>query len=317
MRTFFLWLRYSLLWLLSALLFFVLDGYFFFLVFVLITIIPWGSFFMMRVFSKRIQLKIQYKQNKLQIQYTSNNVLPLAIMKLRVHHKNIFYGESKFQDVRLICEPKAKIYAPFRTEKSGKYECDIHACVLYDLLGLFHKTIRVSQQTTQIIYPQPSFDYIKTRNTQDDESEVFYKQQQPGTNYELREYHPQDSLRYVHHKMSYKLSKLMIKQFEPEEHEHYSVFLDFSGNEEQCEEVLSLFYGYALDCLQSHSTLDAVWNDLQGVNTMHIASEDDIKECLETILSSPRTNRTCDQYQEDQVDAILSFAGLITLHERG
>lgn len=317
MKSFFAWVRYLLLWIISMFTFFVIDGYFFLLVFVLITILPCISYFMMRFFMKHIQLELQYIQDSIQIRYTSTYFLPFGILKLCIQHKNIFYGECEHQYIHFICEPNAMISTLFKVDKSGKYECTIQTCVLYDLLGLFHKTISISQQTTNIYFPQPSLDYMQKQSTHYDEQHALHGNQQIGTDYELREYQPQDSLRYVHHKMSYKLSKIMIKQYEPEGNEKYSVYLDFTGSDEQCEEVLSLFYGYALDCLAVHMTLDAIWKDVQGTNTMHIANGDDIKECLESILSSPRMEFTYDMQQEEQADAIISFEGLSMLNDRG
>ena len=61
--------------------------------------------------------------------------------------------------------------------------------------------------------------------------------------HEVREYQPGDSLRWIHHKLSYKSGRLMVRAFENDTHPHVILFLDLSASLTQNEATIALYQG--------------------------------------------------------------------------
>ena len=84
---------------------------------------------------------------------------------------------------------------------------------------------------------------------------------------QLREYAPGDLVRGIHWKQSARTDKLLVKEFQKEEEEGVSLYLDFSGEKEPGPEEMSAFYqilsALLLGVLKEKAAVRVKWTDAQ------------------------------------------------------
>lgn len=117
----------------------------------------------------------------------------------------------------LIFGKERRVSASFKTTHSGLNRVELAEVVVYDLLGITHKRIKLDQSTQKAVLPQiVEYDgpeiLPNTLPSEDEEIEeglTVLNGGMPG--YEHREYVPGDSPRRVNYKLSAKKGKLMVR----------------------------------------------------------------------------------------------------------
>ncbi len=108
--------------------------------------------------------------------------------------------------------------AELESRFAGTVEYFLEALVLYDMLGIFHRKIRLREKRT--IGIMPPFELMPleiTRRTREfpadaDEYSTEKKGDDPSEIYQIREYRPPDSMHSIHWKLSAKEDRLMVKE---------------------------------------------------------------------------------------------------------
>lgn len=85
---------------------------------------------------------------------------------------------------------------------------------------------------------------------------------------QLREYVPGDLVRRIHWNQSARTDRLLVKEFQKEEEESVSLYLDFSGEEEPRAKEWGAFYqilsGLILGLLKEKAAVQVSWEDSRG-----------------------------------------------------
>lgn len=304
------WLRYLLLWLASTLMFFVIDGYLFFLLWILMTLLPLASFIGMHLLRGRIQIELNRKEEKTFIRFKSSRIAPLGSIQLFYQLHNLFYDTVFTGDITLPSHPSRRVRIPAEDMGSGVYEISVNSYILRDMLGLFCCKRELKKELTFTQLPQAQEAFLHELEQEGLESSASYDPQLTGTDYELKEYQPQDSIKNIHYKMSYKLSKLLVKKFDPAKEVSWTLFADFSGDKEECETVLGILYSMALYVTQQGESLEVFWYRNEEVIGESILLEEDISYCFDQILSYRKTSHAADAQSRSRYGLLIDKDGM-------
>lgn len=305
------WIRFLAYWLCSAILFFIFDGSLFFLLLIAMTLLPLFSFLSMRICRDKINITLQQHQSDIKLIFTKPNWFPFAFITLNCNSNNVFYQEGNNENLCFMSGAQItyKLNVPITT--CGKYDISIQQYELKDLLGLFRKRVSQNIQLSIMKYPAETVFDFQPLN---EEIEGLQKNRHTpniGTDFELHEYQPNEPIRHVHHKMSYKLSKLMVKKYDPISEKKLSIFLDLSGEKEQIEKALSIFYSYCLTNIEQNRALSIIWETSSSAYRSVIIDFSDVITCLDQILSIPRSSLLAFHASTNTMaDILISAAGI-------
>ena len=103
---------------------------------------------------------------------------------------------------------------------------------------------------------------------------------------QLREYVPGDLVRRIHWNQSARTDRLLVKEFQKEEEESVSLYLDFSGEEEPRAKEWGAFYqilsGLILGLLKEKAAVQVSWEDSRGqFSCQEVKNE---QECMSLLL---------------------------------
>lgn len=111
-----------------------------------------------------------------------------------------------------------RLEAKLESQYAGTLEYRLHSLVLYDMLGIFCRTVRLHEQRTIGILPPFELMPLEiTRRTREfpADADTYSTEKQgddPSEIYQVREYRPLDSIHSIHWKLSAKEETLMVKE---------------------------------------------------------------------------------------------------------
>ncbi len=219
---------YVLVVILSVYLFFVYDDQIMTGILLLEIVYPVLSVIYLYKIGRMFEIKIGYvpnmaeKKNKIRAEIVIKNRLKVRSIRYRVrmHITNRYFKRSIHKKASGILEPakSGKIYFVFSSDYSGSLKFVLDSVEIYDLLGVFYRTIKIKKK--KYIGIMPSFELMPleiTRRTREfaADADKFSDEKSgddPSEIYQVREYRMQDSIRSIHWKMSAKEDKIMVKE---------------------------------------------------------------------------------------------------------
>lgn len=281
--------------------FIITGAYYLLVLIVLFFILIIISFLSMYLFSNQIKVQLIEKNNQTYFIYHSK-YFPIGKLSVHFNIENIFFEEIFKNNFELILgEKQISIKIPFNKTKLGKYKMNEQSFVLSDLLGLFKKNLKIEIFHDMIQYPTNQNVHSNSVS-----EEVIAYQLNKSDDYEIREYRIGDSIKDIHYKMSYKLSNIMIKEKLKNQGSNVSVYLDLSGNHEDCEKVFS----YLKDLIQNlqiyHESCLVKWSSNHLEYSYKVNDMNDLKKCMTSILSMPKSK----EFMKVQSTWIINSKGI-------
>ncbi len=124
----------------------------------------------------------------------------------------------KYKPAELAPSGEQKIEIRLDSQYAGTVEYRLKSLILYDMLGIFCRTVSLNERRT--IGIMPPFELMPleiTRRTREfladaDEYSTEKQGDDPSEIYQIREYRPPDSIHSIHWKLSAKEDNLMVKE---------------------------------------------------------------------------------------------------------
>lgn len=282
--------------------FLIITGAYYLLVTLfLLLILPIISLCTMLLCSKSLNIKYVY-QNGYFFDIHSSGIFPLGKVICKYEIYNPFYNTSVFFKASfMVGEKHFQVPLNCSYNKMGNIQIKTNTCKLMDMLGLFSKKIKVESSFERLIQPNYSeevfFDinHIQTMINQ-------YK----SDDYEIREYKEGDSLKDIHYKISYKIHKRMIKDRFKNGYSIFDLFVDFSGNEDECEQVMKLFIELSRYLISIHASFRVFWKSYDEVKENEIKDQMDIDSTIKMMLSHYKAENVNGVYS----DIVITSQGI-------
>lgn len=282
-------LLFLFLFIVLTILFIITGAYYLLVLIVLLTTLTLVSFLSMLLYSKQIKLQLKENEDNTLLIYKSK-LFPFGKLTIDLNIKNNFFEDIYNNHFDLILGKKKIISTlPFNKNKIGKYTLTNQTLILSDFLGLFKKNIKANIFDEIIQLPQ--FKSSSYEISKISEQVVAY-QTSKSDDYDIREYRIGDSMKDIHYKISYKLSKYMIKEKHKNQGNDISVVLDLSGSNNECEKVFNYLYE-VINNLQVYNEPCLVkWISKDKVYEQKIKDINDLKKCINQILTMPKCKET-------------------------
>lgn len=286
-------IEYTIILILTTSLFLILGGYVFLFLWIFTVILPIISYLLMRINREQVNIKLIRSRDQLYIRVKKQRRLPIGYIYGSCTVQNAFYQTELSQDIFMIMdEQDKKILLEVHDKTSGLLKVCIHNLYITDMLGMFQHTLQHNALIHTIQMPDPiheesSLAWIQNFFQEGDPLGTGYGQEQSDDAYDVREYEPGDSVHRIHYKLSFKLSKFMIRYFERSDAGVSALFLDFS-NRKECEFILSTTILAMKQLLTMGYKLQIYWMSEREKHSYLINQLEDISACMYEILSMPR-----------------------------
>lgn len=271
----------------------LLGGYIFLLALLLLIVFPILSYLAMCIHASQMELYLYQKANHCLLGIKTCSFFPLAIINTEVILENSFTREIQKQGLWLFTSGGKEIdLTSFYTFQQGNCNMRIESFTYYDMLGLFKKQISWRKQVEFMIYPN----FVDTgivleqklaEYAMDGYGNAMYRGNLEDK-HEVREYIPGDKLNRIHHKLSYKLSKIMVREFAAIQQESVSIFVDFSCDLQQCGYVFSCLKDVLMTMMKQKQSVLLYWQSDEQIHDFKIESEEDIWNVIKEILMFPK-----------------------------
>ena len=264
---------------------YILSGAYYFLeVIFTLLVLPVFSFILMQIQNKQAKVEIILKDEKFYVKYTSKSMFPLGRIEMKCTFENHFMNTKEEVKISFLTGNKEVCFPINMDCYLGEYMVQIQSIKLKDMLGIFVKN--KGSKTLQIcIMPKVS---IKDVSSIQEKLSTFFNQ--ISEDYDVREFQNHDSIKDIHYKLSYKMSKLLVKDKFKMNHEKIEILLDLSKDIEDCNEVFSYFtslmeylHVYQKTCLVSWYSDKTLCQKEINVNTQK-------QLLIREILSMPKAN---------------------------
>lgn len=265
--------------------FIITGAYYLLVLLVILTSLILVSLLSMFIFSNAIQIHLKEVRKETYFVYKSKG-LPIGKLTVNLNIENVFFEEI-FQscfDV-ILGESQITTKLNFNQNNLGKYVIHSQTFILTDILGLFRKEISTKVFNEKIQYP-----HIKLKSYEQKliNEKVIVYQSSKSDDYDIREYRIGDSLKDIHYKISYKLSKYMIKEKHKNQGNDLSFVLDLSGNNDECEKVFAYLKEVILDLQVYNEVCLVKWISNDNIYEQKVKDIDDLNQCINRILSMPK-----------------------------
>ena len=157
--------------------------------------------------SARGEIRLKLQRNRI-----------LLRMKINVVIKNILTGEEDFHQIAVASEGRREITIPFtlQNELCGCIEVRVCKLTIYDMFGIYRKTLDVNSDARINVFPDTFHMDVKLMPGRIEDSEsIEYSCEKPGDDrsetFGIREYQQGDDIRNIHWKLTGKCDDLMIK----------------------------------------------------------------------------------------------------------
>lgn len=261
------------------------NTYYLLVITVLLLLIKIICIILMLIHSHSIHIKIVEIYNQLFIQYNSKSKFPFGRLKLELNFYNHFFEENNNKNIYfLVGDKNIEFPIDIINGKIGKYEIKKYKCKLYDILGMSSK--RIKNISLESFYQLPK--YIELNNYNELLFYIREKHSNDNEDYDIKEYRIGDSIKDIHYKVSYKLSKLMTKE-KINTIDDISVYIDLSGNEDECNKVFSYLY-CLIESIQIYKKkCNVYWHSKTILNQYTINHIDEFDLMINHILSMPKS----------------------------
>lgn len=276
------WIKYSCFLLFVLLLFFFTDAYVFFLLSVLLLILPLLSLLLFRLQTRQLQIELKKQGDTAQIRLHN----PSSLGNPPIHLQLVLYNRfTKKNEIRFLTL-KEDTGGLFQDISLGVIDVVLQQVLAKDVLGLFCKRWHSEAALQLLRVPSPMTVPINHHT---------YLQQQKlagswQDKHEVRDYQPGDSLRWIHHKLSYKSGKLMVRTFENDVRPHCMLFLDLSASFDQDETIIASYQSICAALLKAGASVTIRWYSEERLCSCVVSDREQLNASLYRILSIPCAN---------------------------
>lgn len=265
---------------------------------------------MMKAQRKKLQLTLSFsakdttkgKKEAIVIQ-TMGGFFPIAIMKLECQIENLFYEEKEVYQFACLSGKHVQQKEMVDCKVCGRLQAMISSYELIDLLGLWKKRYPCKADAQMLVMPpymQSSTIEELGKHGMEKEKEIARRSGfQSDDSYEIKEYQEGDSLKRIHHKMTYKLQKPMVRQYANLEQAQIVLQLDMRGNQEIVERTLTTFHTTARIFLTQGLQLKCAYFFQHQPHTVEMTQLSTIRQVLSDILSVPRDESIIEKKVDD------------------
>lgn len=253
--------------------------------------------------SARGEIRLKLQRNRI-----------LLRMKINVVIKNILTGEEDFHQIAVASEGRREITIPFtlQNELCGCIEVRVCKLTIYDMFGIYRKTLDVNSDARINVFPDTFHMDVKLMPGRIEDSEsIEYSCEKPGDDrsetFGIREYQQGDDIRNIHWKLTGKCDDLMIKM--PSLPLENSVLLLLETSNSGVTDKKSYIYDAMAEIyvtagqtlINNDIAYRTAWYDHENSRmfVFDIENEDDFYNAAAKMLCTPHkedAENTCDHY---------------------
>ena len=280
-RCFLSWITYLSFWFFLIVAFIITDAYGLFLLCTIFLFFPLISYIILRIQARAIHLHLIKRKEQIWIEVHSHPFFGNPLLQAKFNRYQLFTQDNSTFTISVLKSTPLS----FEDEQLGVLKLTLEEIRFYDPLHLFY--FRKKQQDTLrfMLVPKPSAmtaAFLQSAMVQKKEGEWIDK-------HEVREYQPGDSLKWIHHKLSYKTQKIMIRLFENENSETAALFLDLSSSLSECKQCIAFYQSLASFFLQHQIQLKVWYYSQEKLCCLDVQSPKEIEVSLYQILSAPKS----------------------------
>lgn len=305
-------IRWLFLWLAACVFHFFYQSYLTLYLLVIVSFLPFLSLFMMLYHSSHLVMELSFAKLEITQNMRSEFVLqiqskhtPFGILKITYQIENQFYESFKGYTNSLLCATGQKVKKAITLPYCGCYCAKITEVMLFDILGLWKKKCKCEGYSKLYVLPayKEATSMVKTMQDGLEKEKETWKRTGLLSNdsYEIREYQDGDSLKYLHHKMSYKLNKPMVRQFSSLQQAHMLMILDLQGDIDTVEQTLQTFYTIAKTMLEQGVMIKCGFMKKQHPMIQEITTPVMLLQVIKEILSYPRMQDKGNWHTQEDV----------------
>ena len=275
---------YFLIVFILFILYLITDTYYVLLLAILLSLLALISGMCMFLYASKMYIKIVNEKEKWHLLYNSKHAFPIGNIHLKADVYNCFFEETVCLDQCFIVNCK-KMNVPLKVQyKVGLNVLQNKTAKLKDILSIFAKKFETINAEKVCIYPQS----VEVENV-DAIYAIFEKRaNEKSDEYDIREFRRGDSIKDVHHKISFKKGKLMVKEKHKIQDDIIHLLLDLSGDEMDCAKVFTYFH-YFVQCVQNYDEICVIyWYTKDVLYEMGVKTIADEERIVEMILSMPK-----------------------------
>ncbi len=218
----------------------------------------------------------------------SGYFFPLGRITCSIQCVNLFF-EKKENYTYSFLTSKRKTFKIDFEQHLGNTIIQVNDCHIYDMLNLFSKKLNQDITIEHCFFPT-MFHQTKPESRHQLEAWIHQYNQNKSDEYDLREYRIGDSLKDIHYKISYKTNEIIIKDKYQNSRIDMNIFLDLSGNEQECEEVFKKA-NVILDVLfSSQSSCTFFWISKKQLYQADMKNYEEGQKVYLRILSMPKAD---------------------------
>ncbi|MBQ9107167.1 MAG: DUF58 domain-containing protein [Clostridia bacterium] len=272
---------YAVFYLFVLIFFFFFEDYISLVLLSVATAVPLITVFITVYTSKRIQLKISTDKLlakrgdtvKFLISAVNYSKLPVPFVKVDFYCRSFYEADEKNEQLMLSIPASdvAQTTIAVKCERCCIAELRTFKFTVTDYFGLYSVTRKAELAVETTVLPKcvPLNVPMDFKEIYSAESEIFSKKK-PGDDcsevFQIREYRDGDNIRQIHHKLSNKLDRLMVKEFSMPVRSAVSVIAEFSidENDEDAQGVdtmLDILYSLSDRLKESNMSFTLWWYD--------------------------------------------------------
>lgn len=189
------------------------------------------------------------------------------------------------QKIYLSGSRTAQVELP--TQHAGAYRCSLQKGKVYDYLGLFSFPLRLPELGEILVWPEelapeqtPSLTQLTARRYCAKPAGGFSEM------HDLRDYHPGDSMRDIHWKLSAKTDSLIVREPIQPVRAQAILSFDLAGARDTIDRTLGVLQWMSAWLLSQELSHTVCWLDPESFEPQaaQITSEEDIRTLLKTLL---------------------------------
>ena len=274
--------------------FIITGAYYLLLLIVLFLLMMLISLFSMLFMSDKVTFRVIRSNENYYLKYQSSGIFPFGLIRIVLDIQNVFFESSKIvQKEFLVGSHTETLALDSSAFRMGKSVIVIQSCRLIDMLGLFSKKIVFEDPIEVFRYPR--FDENFRCMNPEMEKAIRDQSYHHNEDYDIREYREGDSVKDIHYKISYRQSKVMIKDKYRNVHSRMHIFLDLSGNEKACLYVLGYLYQFVVHLSLQKAVCNIQWYSKDMLMEERISNMKEYEDVLKIILSRPKAVQKRDE----------------------
>lgn len=296
-------LRYGGLFIASLILCLFFHNYFFFVWMIVVSAIPFFSYFTGRYVFERLQLQTHIpvsfveEGHSIEIQFKIKNSTILAMPGIHILFgvENQFYPNEELQDMALpIYSGEKEYHWSVQSIYAGRILIQTRQMWMQDYLGLFRFTKPYEISSVCTVLPKQSrviMNAVETSFQDGDEQELDTVNSVEDVTQvkEVRDYRPGDRLQRVHWKLSTKHDELMVKEFEREYNQTITLLVELNRQSQEVgylNMIMTAFYSTACLLLEEELQFQVQWYDVQKerFQTERVEEEDALLEVVQQMF---------------------------------